>query len=285
MKTPVPVIPAPLATPRPEPVKPPVPKQPSVQPAPAVAAKPAAAGAGLKLTLVAAGVVGAAVLGWVVFRERPTEIVAEEAPKVAIQQEQARPVVQEPVREMPVAALAKVQTSSVVPATRPGPPQAKIELPAAAVQAEAKPAPTQPAQMIPTVSSPVTTSSAPVPATPAPAVQARPAEPQTSAAEVARTVPRLLRQVQPDYTPEARRAGIEGMVGLTVQINEEGVPVRAGVARSLDAGLDRKAIEAVAQWRFAPATVDGRAVAATVNVEVRFQLVGAPGRGRPTLKK
>jgi protein TonB len=239
----------------------------------------------LKLTLIAAGVVGVAVLGWVVLREGTPDAAVEPAQAVAVQQEQARPVVQEPVQVAPAAALPKVQTSSAVPATRPGPPQAKLEPRPAAVQQETKPIPEQPKQMIPTVTSPVTTSSAPVPATPAPAVQERPAEPQTSAADVVKTAPRLLRQVQPDYTPEARRAGIEGVVGLTVQINEEGVPVRAGVARSLDAGLDRKAIEAVAQWRFAPATVDGRAVAATVNVEVRFQLVGAPGRGRPTLKK
>jgi protein TonB len=216
--------------------------------------------------------------------ERPEKSAAEPAQAVEVQKEEARPVVQEPVRAAPAAALPQVQTAAVA-ATRPAPPQAKAEPRPAAVQQEAKPVAEPPKQMIPTVSSPVSTTSAPAQAAPSPAVQARPAEPQTSAAEVVKTAPRLLRQVQPDYTPEARRAGIEGVVGLTVQINEEGMPVRAGVARSLDAGLDRKAIEAVAQWRFAPATADGKPVAATVNVEVRFQLVGAPGRGRPTLKK
>lgn len=284
VKTPIPVIPIPLpeATARPEAVAAPVREIPVVkssgfQPGPAVAAKSAAAGAGLKLTLIAAGVVGAAVLGWVMFSERPKEAKQEQSPAVAIQQEPAKPVVQQTAQEIPEPAK-EVQTSSLVPAARPSPPKPKTEMPPAPVQQEAKPAPERPAQTIQTVPSPVPTSSAPAP-------QAKPVEPQVKAFEVVRTAPRLLRQVQPDYTPEARRAGIEGMVGLTVQINEEGVPVRAGVAKSLDPGLDRKAIEAVAQWRFAPATADGKAVAATVNVEVGFTLIGSPGRGRPTLKK
>jgi protein TonB len=194
---------------------------------------------------------------------------------IEVQKEEARPVAQEPVRREAVPEV-KVQKAAMAAPAGKGAEKPKTEPPP--VQQEAKPAPQQPTQMIPTVASPVSTSSAPAPT-------ARPAEPPAKPVEVVRTAPRLLRQVQPDYTPEARQAGIEGMVGLTVQINEEGVPVRAGVARSLDAGLDRKAIEAVAQWRFAPATADGKPVAATVNVEVRFQLVGAPGRGRPTLKK
>jgi outer membrane biosynthesis protein TonB len=53
----------------------------------------------------------------------------------------------------------------------------------------------------------------------------------------------------------------------------------------LDPGLDRKAIEAVAQWRFAPATADGKPVESIINAEVRFQTVGSPAKGRPTLKK
>jgi protein TonB len=95
----------------------------------------------------------------------------------------------------------------------------------------------------------------------------------------------LIRQVQPVYTPEAKQAGIEGVVALAVQLNEEGVPVKAGIVRSLDPGLDRKAIEAVAQWRFEPATANGKPVPAVANVEVGFQLIGSPTRQRPSLKK
>jgi TonB family protein len=37
-------------------------------------------------------------------------------------------------------------------------------------------------------------------------------------------------------------------------------------------GLDQKAIEAVQQWRFQPATKDGRPVAVQISVEVSFKL-------------
>jgi TonB family protein len=37
-------------------------------------------------------------------------------------------------------------------------------------------------------------------------------------------------------------------------------------------GLDEKALEAVRQWRFDPATQDGQPVAVLVNIEVNFRL-------------
>jgi TonB family protein len=37
-------------------------------------------------------------------------------------------------------------------------------------------------------------------------------------------------------------------------------------------GLDEKAIEAVKQWRFAPARKDGKPVPVAVDVEVNFRL-------------
>jgi TonB family protein len=43
------------------------------------------------------------------------------------------------------------------------------------------------------------------------------------------------------------------------------------VARSLGFGLDEKAIEAVRQWRFKPATKNGVPVAAPATIEVRFR--------------
>ena len=292
VKAPIPVIPIPVprAAERSEAVKAPARGREVHQANKAAAGTKAASGAGLKWTLAAAGVVGAAVLGWAVFSERGQDAGGEAAQGVAVQKAEARPVVQEPGRVVQAPDQPAVQRAAVVPATRPS--LAKTEAPRRVVEEESKPAAQPAVQTIPTVSSPVSTTSTPavspaaaVPSAVVPAVQASPQAPTPKSAEVVRVAPRLLRQVQPDYTAEARRAGIEGVVGLTVQINEVGVPVRAGVARSLDAGLDKKAIEAVAQWRFAPATVDGKAVATTVNVEVRFQLVGGPGRGRVTLKK
>ena len=43
-------------------------------------------------------------------------------------------------------------------------------------------------------------------------------------------------------------------------------------ARSLGMGLDQKAIEAVRQWKFEPAKLNGQAVPVQINVEVNFRL-------------
>jgi TonB family protein len=44
------------------------------------------------------------------------------------------------------------------------------------------------------------------------------------------------------------------------------------VQRGLGMGLDQKAVEAVKQWKFDPATKDGKPVAVQINVEVNFRL-------------
>ncbi len=115
-----------------------------------------------------------------------------------------------------------------------------------------------------------------------------PPEPQPKAPEPprepVRTPPRAVQTAPASYTPEALQKGLEGSVLLSVDIDDQGIPRRARVLRSLDPGLDRKAIESLGGWRFSPATEDGRPVASTANVEVNFTLVGAPRRTPPSLK-
>jgi len=43
------------------------------------------------------------------------------------------------------------------------------------------------------------------------------------------------------------------------------------VLRSLDSGLDQKAVDAVKQWKFEPAMKNGEPVAVVINVEVNFK--------------
>ncbi|MEJ5368022.1 MAG: TonB family protein [Bryobacteraceae bacterium] len=133
----------------------------------------------------------------------------------------------------------------------------------------------------------------PQPSTPAAAVaeakpEPAPAEPPPKAPEPrrepVRTPPRVTQTAPASYTPEALQKGLEGSVLLSVDIDEQGIPRRARILRSLDPGLDRKAIESLGGWRFAPATEDGRPVPSTANVEVNFTLVGAPRRTPPSLK-
>ncbi|HWR38738.1 MAG TPA: energy transducer TonB [Patescibacteria group bacterium] len=66
--------------------------------------------------------------------------------------------------------------------------------------------------------------------------------------------PRLLDKTEPSYPAEARNQGIEGTVGVRIDIGENGRPNDCQVVRSSGhASLDNAALTAVRQWRFAPA--------------------------------
>jgi periplasmic protein TonB len=84
--------------------------------------------------------------------------------------------------------------------------------------------------------------------------------------------PRLLREVRADYTDEARRANITGEVLLEIVVRRDGTVGDIRMLRRLDAGLDQRAIQAVRQWRFAPATLKGVPVDVIVEVGVEFRL-------------
>ena len=86
------------------------------------------------------------------------------------------------------------------------------------------------------------------------------------------TPPSLLHEVRPDYTEEARRAGIEGEVVLELVVRHDGSVGEVKVLNGLRAGLDRRAIDAVRQWRFAPARRYGTPVDVIVEVAVEFKL-------------
>ena len=88
------------------------------------------------------------------------------------------------------------------------------------------------------------------------------------------TLPKLISEVKPQYTPEAMRARIEGTVTLTAVVRTDGTPEEIEVTKSLDSehGLDERAVAAVSQWRFEPGRKDGRPVPVRVEIEIRFQL-------------
>lgn len=82
-----------------------------------------------------------------------------------------------------------------------------------------------------------------------------------------------LNNPKPDYPRVALRRGIEGLVLLHVDVDEQGRPVDIQVKKS--AGfkpLDIAALRAVRRWRFLPALRNGTAVRAGVEVPVRFRL-------------
>ena len=86
------------------------------------------------------------------------------------------------------------------------------------------------------------------------------------------TAPQLLQKTEPEYSDEARAAGLEGTVLITGMISEEGVARDMRVTGSLGLGLDEKALAAMEQWRFLPGTRDGHPVGVEMTVPVEFRL-------------
>jgi TonB family protein len=85
--------------------------------------------------------------------------------------------------------------------------------------------------------------------------------------------PVLIQRRDPEYTKNAITAGVEGVVLLEVEIGVDGRAHNVRVIRSLDPGLDSKAVECVEAWRFRPGTRDGEPVTVAANIEIAFRLV------------
>jgi TonB family protein len=83
--------------------------------------------------------------------------------------------------------------------------------------------------------------------------------------------PKALQAPDPDYPEAARIDKFQGTLLLGVVVGTDGKPRDIWVVRPLGHGIDEKAIDAVKTWTFAPATRNGNAVSALINVEVSFR--------------
>ena len=88
------------------------------------------------------------------------------------------------------------------------------------------------------------------------------------------TLPRVIREVKPQYTSDAMRAKIQGAVLLQCVVRPDGSISDVQVVRSLDPtfGLDQEAMKAARQWRFAPGTRMGQPVSVQITIELTFTL-------------
>jgi periplasmic protein TonB len=78
---------------------------------------------------------------------------------------------------------------------------------------------------------------------------------------------------KPEYPLAARRRGIEGRVVVQAVVPPSGENPWVGVLRSSGHDvLDRAALAAIKNWRFRPATRDGQAIEAGVDIAVVFRL-------------
>lgn len=95
------------------------------------------------------------------------------------------------------------------------------------------------------------------------------------------SAPALLYRVDPEYTEEARKAGLEGTVILYAEVGTDGYARNIRVTRRLGLGLDEKAVEAVRKWKFRPGFKDAKPVVVVSNTEVNFRLPHEPAPENP----
>ena len=109
----------------------------------------------------------------------------------------------------------------------------------------------------------------PPPALPAPAPQA-PAAPVRVGGKVPQ--PTLLVRVEPEYPRAALEARVQGLVILETVVGPDGHVVEARVMRSAGEVLDRAAIAAIRQWRYAPLELNGVRVRFLLTATLSFRL-------------
>ena len=86
------------------------------------------------------------------------------------------------------------------------------------------------------------------------------------------SAPVLVKEVKPQYTAKAKRAGIEGTVLLDCIVETDGSVGDVTVTRSLDEELDQQAVVAARQWTFQPGKKNGKAVRVQIALEMTFTL-------------
>jgi TonB family protein len=84
--------------------------------------------------------------------------------------------------------------------------------------------------------------------------------------------PEKISAPQPQYTEIARKARIQGVVIVQAIIDKAGNVTNVKVLKGLPMGLEEAAVEAIKQWRFKPATLNGRPVTVYYNLTVNFKL-------------
>jgi TonB family protein len=82
------------------------------------------------------------------------------------------------------------------------------------------------------------------------------------------SAPRILKKVNPVYP--GRGVRVEGTVTIGLVVSSRGMPSDPRVVKGLEKEVDQSAIDAVKQWRFAPAVKDSKPVAVKVLLEIEF---------------
>jgi TonB family protein len=83
------------------------------------------------------------------------------------------------------------------------------------------------------------------------------------------TPPRVIKQVNPRYSTSKGVRAV-GSVIIALVVSSKGIPKDPHVVKGIDTDLDQSAVDAVKEWRFAPAQKNDKPIAVRVSVEIRF---------------
>ena len=86
-------------------------------------------------------------------------------------------------------------------------------------------------------------------------------------------MPRLIRETKPAYAQRAKDAKIQGVIQLETVILTDGTIGAVALRSLLDPDLEHCALEAIRNWRFVPARLNGTPVPMMVDVEMSFTLL------------
>jgi TonB family protein len=85
--------------------------------------------------------------------------------------------------------------------------------------------------------------------------------------------PKLIHYVEPEFSPSAKEAYLEGTVKISTVVTQEGKPTECRVSSGLSAEEDRSALEALKQWTFHPGTKGDKPVKVRITVQIDFHLL------------
>jgi TonB family protein len=83
---------------------------------------------------------------------------------------------------------------------------------------------------------------------------------------------RISKKVAPHYPETARQNRVEGSVGVDVRIGVNGIPAINRVVASPSPDLAESAVDAIKDWRYQPATWDGKPIEVETVLTVNYAL-------------
>ena len=90
------------------------------------------------------------------------------------------------------------------------------------------------------------------------------------------TEPKATRKVNPTYPEEARKEGLTGVVVCETVITASGDVADIKILRTADEVFNQPTIDAIKQWKFDPATLDGEPVDVIYILTVKYNLEDKP---------